>query len=173
MSFLWRGVQLTTAAAPTSGVFQVTTATVTATITTAGNATVTVTAAGMAGSPLAIPVAVAEADDSAAVAGKMRTTLAANATIAGFFTVSGATNAVILTRKRSAANDATLNIAQADGTSVGLTTAATSAATTAGVRGTYRGAPNGAYIIDTTNTIIYQNTGNHLKPTWAEWVPTS
>ncbi len=114
-------------------VAQVETATVAGTITTAGNATVTVTAAGMTGSPKAISVAVALSDNAAAIAGKVRTALAADSAVAALFTVSGAGTAVILTRSAPVANDATLNIALADGTCVGVTAAPTSADTTAGV----------------------------------------
>lgn len=112
---------------------QVETATVVGTITTAGNATVTVTAAGMTGSPKAITVALAESDNAAAIAGKIRTALAADDDITELFAVSGATDKVILTRLIPVANDTTLNIAVADDTSVGITEDATSDNTTAGV----------------------------------------
>ena len=114
---------------------QVETATAAGTVTTSGNATVTVTSAILAGSPLAISVPVVENDTANDIALAIRTALAANGAVAAKFDVSGATNAVILTTKAAyvAANDATLNIAIIDGTSVGVTTAATSANTTAGV----------------------------------------
>jgi len=51
----------------------------------------------------------------------------------GFFTVTGSTDQVILTAKAKAANDATMNVATATGTAVGLTASPTSANTTAGV----------------------------------------
>jgi len=168
MSLLFQGVSLTSAGAPTSGVFQVETATAAGTVATAGNASVVVTAAGMTGSPITVDVPVALNDTANAIALAIRTTLAANAVIAAFFTVSGATDKVILTRTKSAANDATINIAIADGTSVGVTTAASSANTTAGVRGSYRGVPNGTYVTDTTNTTFYHNTGNGNRPVWTE-----
>ncbi len=116
------------------GVQQVETATVAGTITGAGNATVVVTAAGMANSPKTVNVAVAGGDTASVVAGKMRTALAADLDIRGFFTVSGATDKIILTAL-SAANDATMNIATNNGTSTGLTPAPTSANTSAGVAG--------------------------------------
>ena len=72
-------------------------------------------------------------DDASAIAGKIRTALAADAAVTALFAVSGATDKVILTRVSPAANDTTLNIAIADGTSTGVTTAASSANTTAGV----------------------------------------
>lgn len=132
-----------------AGVAQVETATAAnsaGTITTAGNITVTVTAAGMAGSPLALSVAVLTGDTASQWATKVRTALAANAVIAALFAVSGTTTAIILTRRPTnvlvsagtttnifAANDTTLNIALATGTAVGVTAAATSANTTSGV----------------------------------------
>lgn len=113
---------------------QVETATVVGTIDVAGagNASVTVTAAGLAGSPLTLAVAVANNDTASQVAGKIRTALAANAAIAALFAVSGATDAIILTALTAGANDATLNIATDNGTCTGLTAAPTSANTTAG-----------------------------------------
>lgn len=116
-----------------SGVAQVETATAAGTVATAGNATVTITAAGMTGSPKTKSVPVALNDNANAIALAIRTALAADADITAMFSVSGATDKVILTKLVPAANDATLNIAIADGTSVGVTTAASSANTTAGV----------------------------------------
>lgn len=119
-----------------SNVAQVETATAAGNVSTSGNATVTVTAAGMTNSPKAISVAVLNTDDDgSAIATKIRAALTADEDVAAFFTVSGATDQIILTRLTAAVNDATLNIAIADGTSVGVTTAATSANTTAGLIG--------------------------------------
>ena len=117
----------------TYGTRQVETATVVGTITAAGNASVVVTAAGMTGSPKTILVPVEEGDDAAAIAGKIRAALAADAAITALFAVSGDTDKIILTRLIRAANDATLNIAIADGTCTGITEAANSANTTGGV----------------------------------------
>lgn len=100
---------------------------------TAGNATVTVTAAGMVGSPKAISVAVATNDSSAQVAAKIRTALAADVAVAYMFDVGGTGVSVTLTRNLPVANDATLNIAIADGTCVGLTADPTSDNTVTGV----------------------------------------
>jgi hypothetical protein len=161
------GGSFTKAGAPASGVFQVETATIVGVISTAGNATVTVTAAGMTGSPIGpLNVAVALDDDQDEVATKIRAVLAAHAVIGAFFTVSGATDKVVLTRTVSAANDGTMNIAYTNGTCVGLTPDATSDNTTAGVVGDWHGAPNGTYCLDTTNSAIYQNTGDEARPVW-------
>jgi hypothetical protein len=102
-----------------------------------------------------LSVAVAASDTAAVWAGKVRTALAANATIAARFTVSGASTAIVLTRKPTTSipvgsttveilpgNDTTLNIALDNGTSTGITPAATSANTTTGV------ATSGARIFD-------------------------
>jgi hypothetical protein len=112
---------------------QVETATVVGTVTGAGNATVIVTCTGMTGTPKTISVAVAEADDAAAVAGKIRTALAADGAVTALFDVGGEGAAVTLTRKTQAANISNLNISIDNGTCTGLTTAATSENTTAGV----------------------------------------
>lgn len=130
-----------------AGTAQVETATAAGTITASGNATVTVTAAGMTGSPKAISVAVTNGDTAATWAGKVRTALAADTDVTALFTVGGASTSITLTRIANSrgilpANDATLNIALANGTCTGITAAATSADTTAGV------ASDGAYIYD-------------------------
>ena len=129
---------LTTAASSantTAGVAaapQIETATIVGTITRAGLATVTVTSANMTGSPKTIPFEVALADDAAQVAVKMRAALNADADVSAVFTAGGITNSVTLTTKEVVANDATLNIAYDNGTSIGITEAPTSANTTAG-----------------------------------------
>lgn len=113
---------------------QAETATVVATITLAGNAVFTVTAAN---SPAlaagkAINVAVDLADTDILVAGKARTVLAADADVIAFFTVTGTGATVVLTARTAAVDDATMNLASADGTCAGITAAANSANTTAG-----------------------------------------
>jgi hypothetical protein len=143
---------------------QVETATAAGTVTTAGNATVTVTSAGMTGSPKAISVAVALSDTPTLWAAKVRTALTADTDVGGRFTVSGSTTAIILTRKPSSSltlgdithhihpvTDATLNVAIATGTAVGITAAATSANTTAGVA--------------TTGVLIYDGDGKDFEGT--------
>lgn len=160
------GGPLVKAGAPTSGVFQVETAVVVGTITTVGNAALTLTAAGMTGSPIALSVALALNDDASAIATKFRTALAANAVIAAYFTIGGTAENVVLTRKESRANDATMNLAYADDTSDGLTDDASSNNTTAGVAGDYRGSEEGTFLLDTTNLAIYRNDGNTARPVW-------
>lgn len=118
-----------------NGTQQVETATVAETVDgvlTAGNVAVTITANNVSGSPLTVQVAAATNDNANTVAGKIRTALALVSAITSVFTVSGATNKVILTATSALANDATLNIATADGTTVGIAAAASSANTTAG-----------------------------------------
>lgn len=158
--------QLSKAGAPTSGVAQVETAQIVGTITTAGNATFTVTSAIVTGSPVAVSVAVALNDTAAIVAGKAATALNANAAISEHFTATTSTADLILTAKKAAANDGTLNIAFADDTSDGLTDDASSNNTTAGVKADYRGAEKGTTLLDTTNANVYQNTGSANVPTW-------
>ncbi len=129
-----------------AGTAQVETATIVGTITTAGNMTVTVTSADVAGSPLAISVAVADSDTASQVATKVRTALTANTAISAYFTAGGSSADVTLTHKGTVqqtiqgtstpaypANDATLNIAYTNDTCAGLTPDATSTDTTAGV----------------------------------------
>lgn len=112
---------------------QVETATAAGTITQSGNATITVTVNGMAGSPKAYSVAVLNNDTAAQWADKVRLALAADPVLTALYTVSGATDKIILTRKTPAADDGTLNIASTNDTCLGITPAASSANTTAGV----------------------------------------
>jgi len=144
------------------GTKQIETATIVATITTAGNATITVTAVGMANTPKAISVAVALEDTAELVAGKARTALAADADVNAFFDVSGATDKVVLTAKVKAANDTTMNIASADGTSVGITAATTSANTLAGdVIQKILDSANGLAIFKTNDIIVVSGSASN------------
>ena len=154
------------AAAPTSGVAQVATATIVGTVTLAGNATFTLTSALVTGSPLAIPVAVALDDTAKIVAAKAAAVFNATAAVSAHYVATSDGANLILTAIKSAANDATLNIAYTNGTCTGLTPDATSTATTAGVLGDFRGIDNGAYLVDTTNKKIYKNTGSPAVPIW-------
>jgi hypothetical protein len=85
---------------------------------------------------LLIPVALLLADNTASlVATKVRAALNATTAITDHYTVGGTGATYSLTTKavNHAANDTTLNLAHANGTCAGITTAATSANTTAGV----------------------------------------
>jgi hypothetical protein len=157
---------LSKAGAPTSGVAQVETAVIVGTITGSGNATLTITSGLVAGSPLAVPVAVLENDTPTIVATKAVTALNANAAISAHFTASSDAENLILTAKKAAANDATLNIAYDNDTSIGLTPDASSNNTTAGVKGDYRGSDPLTALVDTTNQNIYLNTGSANVPIW-------
>jgi hypothetical protein len=117
------------------GTPQVETATAAGTATAGGNITVTVTAAGMTGSPKAVVVPILNGDTATVWAGKVRTALAADIDISGFFNVGGATTAIVLTRRAAAANDATMNLAIADTDTTGITPVVTSTDTTPGVAG--------------------------------------
>lgn len=160
------GGPLTKAGAPTSGVAQVESAPIVGTITLAGDATFTITSAIVAGSPLDVSVAVALDDTATIVATKAAAVLNANAAVSAHFTASTSTNTLILTAKKAAANDATLNIAYTNDTCTGLTPDATSDDTTAGVKADYRGAPYGTVLTDTTNGNLYENHGSANVPTW-------
>jgi len=119
-----------------AGTAQVETATIVAAAgaTTAGDLNVTVTSALVTGSPLLVPVALLLTDDTAAkVATKVRAALTATAAITAHYTVGGTGADYSLTAIEKAANDTTLNLSHANGTSAGITTAATSTNTTAGV----------------------------------------
>jgi hypothetical protein len=124
---------------------QVITATVLGTVTGSGNAGVIVTAANLPNSPKTLSVAVLNLDSASAVAGKIRTALAANTEINNFFTIGGSGADITLTTKTAAGNDITLNMSIANGTCTGLTAAPTSTPTTAGVAGPRYTVARGAY----------------------------
>ena len=128
-----------------AGTIQVETATAAGTITGSGNAEVVVTAANVPGSPLTFSVAVESGDLPAEWAAKVRTALAADATLSQYFDAGGSLTGITLSSKPTLshtvqgasigaypANDATLNISFDNGTCTGITTAATSADTIAG-----------------------------------------
>ena len=103
------------------GVKPTATATATGTVTGDGDMTVTVTAAGLAGSPLAINVAVLNGDTAAVWGGKVRAALEGNAAITALFSVAGFGASIQLEHLLPQANDATLSIALATGTATGIT----------------------------------------------------
>lgn len=121
----------------TAPVSQVETATIVAAggATSSGNLAVTVTAAGVTGSPLAIPVALVTGVDTTAslIGAKVRTALGANTALTALYTVGGTGANITLTRTVAANNDSTLNIAVAAG--LGVSAITTSTNTTAGVGG--------------------------------------
>jgi len=115
-----------------NGTFQVETATVVGTITTTGDATFTVTSTGVAGTPVAVTVAVVEDDTPSMVAAKARAAISANAAITALYHVGGSGAEVVLTRKAAVANVADLNIEYDNDTCAGLTPDATSDNTVVG-----------------------------------------
>lgn len=110
---------------------QIETATVTGTITTAGDALVTVTAAGLTGSPKDYVVPVALGDTAAAVAHKIGAKLQQDAALAALFFVFVYGAKVQLTG-RGTTQDTTLNLAIDNDTCAGLTAAPISVNTAAG-----------------------------------------
>jgi hypothetical protein len=141
-----------------AGTAQVETNTVTAAsgCTSNGTMTLVVTAAGLAGSPLNVPVALTIAEHTTAtlIAEEAAIALNATAAVAALFTATSSGADIILTRKAVtsytvpggtlntyAANDATLNLNIPSG--LGVTASATSTDTTAGV------VTSGAKIYDT------------------------
>jgi hypothetical protein len=100
------------------------------------------------------------------VATKAAAVLNSTAAVAALFEASSLADALKLTAIKSAANDATLNIAFTNGTCTGLTPNASSASTTAGVLGDFRGADTGTTVYDTTAKTIKKNTGTSYVPIW-------
>lgn len=128
-------VRIASTRAALIGTQQVETATAAGTASGSGNITVTITAAGMPNSPKAVVVAITSGDTPSVWAGKVRTALAADIDVSGFFNVGGSGTSIALTRRDAAADDATMNIAIADTDTTGITPVVTSTSTTAGVAG--------------------------------------
>jgi len=116
------------------GTAQVETATIVGTIgpAGAGTATVTLTATGLAGSPLATVVDLANDDTPTISAGKMATAMNLVSAITDRFNVSSSGADLIVTRLVPEANDGDLNIAYANTTTSDLVDDPTSVDTTAG-----------------------------------------
>lgn len=89
--------------------------------TGAGVAIATVTGFGMAHSPKAVNVTLANDDSPYAIATKVKAVLLADADVNGFFDISGVGVNVQLTCKAEAANDISMNLAFAPGSSTGPT----------------------------------------------------
>ena len=157
---------LSKAGVPTSGVAQVETAVIVGTISGTGDATFTLTSGIVTGSPLAISVPVVAADTPTVVAAKAAVVFNATAAVSTHFTASSNAANLILTAKKAAANDATLNIAYTNGTCTGLTPNATSTDTTAGVKADWRGVDKGQKVVNSSTNDIYINTGSANVPTW-------
>lgn len=105
-----------------NGTKEVSTVTVVGTIDVSGvgNASVIVTGTHITGSPLTIPVAVANSDSATAVAGKVRTAMNI-AAITTSYTIGGTGAVITLTSKTEIANDATLSVEVKNDTCTGLT----------------------------------------------------
>ncbi len=126
-------------ATPLAPLAQVETATAAGTASAAGNVNVTVTGAGITGSPLTIPVAVLNGDTADAWAAKVRAALSSESAITDLYSVGGTASQIVLTRLIYTLNDASLNIALANGApSPGITAAATSGNTVTGGSSTVR-----------------------------------
>ena len=98
-----------------------------------GTVSVTIIAAGMTGTGVPKLIPTTTGDSASVWAGKVRDALSIDANVLAMFNVSGETTAIILTRKTEEADDGTLNIALANGTSTGVITAGTSVDTVTGV----------------------------------------
>jgi len=129
-------------------------------------------------------------DTASIVAQKIRTALAADAAVAALFAVSGSGANIVLTALSRLANDSTLNIAIANGTTAGITAAPTSANTTAGVApvaqvetataaGSISGSGNATVIVTAAGmtgspkTISVAVTNGDSAATWAGKVRTA
>lgn len=163
-----------TTSTPAAGAKQVETFTALGNITATGNLAITVTGAGIAGSPLAVPVAVVNGDTPAVWGGKVRAALAASAAVTALYDVGGAGAVVTLTRKTEVANDGTLNIGAAAGTAANASLPLNSANTTPGVvaagtvlSGTINGEIRGTAMpaADKMLMVLMVNTGCELSVT--------
>lgn len=136
-----------------NGVVQVETATVAGTIGAAGagNIKVIITSKYFP-TGKTIPVAVANNDAAATIAGKIRTALQADAEVISYYNVGGAGADYSLTAKSAEINDGSLNLAHSNDTASGMTNSTASANTTAGI------APDEAVMVVEATKIADSNT---------------
>lgn len=127
-----------------------------------GSVTVTVTGADFASAPVVLEVPVLAGDSADVWAEKVRAALAADAVVTGNYQVAGSGNQISLVRKVAAANDATLNLALANGaTSPGITADATSENAVPGVFPFYAGAISGEISVRKTGPESLTLSGTH------------
>lgn len=145
---------LTKAGAPTSGVDEVKTLTISAT-----GGTFTLTYSGQTTGTIAYNATAAQVQaalEALSTVGSGNVTVAGNAggpyTITFTGTLSGLPQTLTSTASGLTGGGGTATVTQA----------------TLGVRGDYRGSAAGQILLDTTNRIIYENTGTRAKPTWTE-----
>jgi len=106
---------------------QIETATIVGTITTGGTVALTLTAESVnGGTPYSFDVTVSLGDNAETVAGKIRIAMDADPIINAEYTISGATDKIIMTSKTAGVHDDTLNLAYANGGCAGLTADSTS-----------------------------------------------
>lgn len=148
----------------TDGAAQAVTVAARGPITMAGTVTAVVTAAGMTGTPRTVTVTgIATTDTNQDLAEKIAIACAADADVGPFFFVYALGNVVTFERRAALANDATMNVALANGTALGLTAVPTS---TPGRAGSAPGAftPDTAHVAYATD-----DTGTVLR--WAQQLP--
>lgn len=122
----------------TLGTQQVETTTAVGTVTQNGEVTIVVTSSILDTSPLTIQVPVLLNDTASMWAAKVRTALIENGDVSSHYNVSGSGDSIVLTARKAAANDSSLNIAISNGSpSPGITADAISDNTTAGVAPTF------------------------------------
>jgi len=111
---------------------QIETATVVANITVTGSGSCIVTSQYIPTSPVTVAWTCTTGESSSDVALNLSYALGVDPYVSAQYLVSSSTDTVILTDQVARANDTSLNIALADGTCTGITTAATSVSTLAG-----------------------------------------
>lgn len=168
----------TAGVAASEGTIQVETTTVVGTVNGNGWLRWVVTAANMSGSPVTGQLYVVNGQTAEQVAAALRAslrTVVRDSTgmfvlgpVGQFFNIGGSGADVILTAKASAANDATMNLAIANGSYAGITAVPSSTNTTAGA-----GAIVGAWTSLSTTTgqsfVLYSNDPNWLSIAPSLW----
>lgn len=117
---------------PTFGTAEVASGTLLGTVTAAGNASVSVTSAFIVGSPLVVPVAVANTDTPTTYAAKIVIALNATPSFAAAFVASSVGAILSVTRAPGlSGQDSTLAFTVATGTATGITSVTSTITTTA------------------------------------------
>lgn len=91
-----------------------------------------------------------------------------NQVVAAVGTMTGGIGTITLTFSGATVAKLAVSTLVATSNLTGTNPTAAIAATTAGVTATGRGAPKGAQLTDTTNGLLYINTGTASSPTWTK-----
>lgn len=158
---------LRNAGAPIAGVNEVDTLTFGGTIT--AGATFALTVMGFKTAPISWSATNATLVANIDAALEALPSIGTSGVVTAVGTMTSGIGTITVTFNGSSVANRTLPLMTVDATGLtGTSPTLTVAQTTAGVTPTQRDAAKGALLVDTTNAILYQNTGSAGAPTWSK-----